>query len=514
MLHLLTGIDMIESNAFRILSTLVALEKVAIGYCALEPALIEGYRVVAEWVLKERHRGAIAVDILEKQSILHRKLGIPPPPLHQYLPNLAVAYINCGRNSEGIKVMREAIRAGVPMEIKLANMLLSTGETQDTQEAKELLMTSLLRNSTSLNRGALWILSRNFGPQVRDEVHAHPRVRKAVLEEGWKGKDYNDEYEKVSVNEGFKVKTITLDSKENIDWSFIREFRNRHEPLIIRGKGFSIPDAVGWKTHRWTGKYLRQKAGGVMMTMEKRNNTSGKKLYNFGVGNTYASVSLSDALDELHKEDEENKGPPRLYLALNGGGDTLDPYHPPLNTLKSDIRPPPFLTEKIDHVHMWMSGSQDTENVENASGEYQYPLSPPLIPVPSTSNLHCDGSENYNFLLKGKKEFLLFSPNDANKLYTVSRVKHVNKIGGLEWDDPKPEDFDPNFCLLDPADPAPHLYPRYQEAHPVKVTLNAGEMLYIPSNWFHQVTTFRPSLGVNFWFGSPRPTNEDSDNPH
>ena len=53
-----------------------------------------------------------------------------------------------------------------------------------------------------------------------------------------------------------------------------------------------------------------------------------------------------------------------------------------------------------------------------------------------------------------------------------------------------PDDFCPlqvPWIPIDPLKPDLERYPMYRDARPVTVTVHAGETLYLPSLWYHQV---------------------------
>lgn len=56
------------------------------------------------------------------------------------------------------------------------------------------------------------------------------------------------------------------------------------------------------------------------------------------------------------------------------------------------------------------------------------------------------------------------------------------------------------WVSIDPLDPDLLLYPDYAKAHPITVTVNAGETLYLPSLWFHHVQQSHKCIAVNFWY--------------
>ncbi|KAM6968881.1 bifunctional peptidase and (3S)-lysyl hydroxylase JMJD7 isoform 2-T2 [Tautogolabrus adspersus] len=53
---------------------------------------------------------------------------------------------------------------------------------------------------------------------------------------------------------------------------------------------------------------------------------------------------------------------------------------------------------------------------------------------------------------------------------------------------------------LDPLDPDLDRYPQYVRARPISCSVKAGEMLYLPSLWFHHVQQSHGCIAVNFWY--------------
>ena len=54
-------------------------------------------------------------------------------------------------------------------------------------------------------------------------------------------------------------------------------------------------------------------------------------------------------------------------------------------------------------------------------------------------------------------------------------------------------------CLENPSSSADN-FPLISKAHPVKVLVSEGEMLYIPSLWYHRVTQTTETIGINYWY--------------
>jgi lysine-specific demethylase 8 len=108
-------------------------------------------------------------------------------------------------------------------------------------------------------------------------------------------------------------------------------------------------------------------------------------------------------------------------------------------------------------------------------------MNAPDIGVP----LHRDFSENLIGQLDGVKQFVLYPPEEAHRLYAFPRRSPV-----------------PTFCQVDGEAPDPVRFPRCADARRAVVTLRAGEMLFLPSRWWHQVRSVEPSLSINFWWAA------------
>uniref|UniRef100_A0A7S2ENW1 JmjC domain-containing protein n=1 Tax=Ditylum brightwellii TaxID=49249 RepID=A0A7S2ENW1_9STRA len=43
-------------------------------------------------------------------------------------------------------------------------------------------------------------------------------------------------------------------------------------------------------------------------------------------------------------------------------------------------------------------------------------------------------------------------------------------------------------------------YPLLRHTHPIRISVKEGEMLYLPSLWFHRVTQTKETVGINYWY--------------
>lgn len=143
----------------------------------------------------------------------------------------------------------------------------------------------------------------------------------------------------------------------------------------------------------------------------------------------------------------------------------------------------------------------------------------------SVSSMHKDHYENLFYVCSGQKEFVLCPPADALFLhedvffigtFCTSRSQCSDREPENQhcpsWvvvADDKQDDCEDNAYKTKWIEPdiLKHLettgdteFPLLSKAHPVKVIVSEGEMLYIPSLWYHRVTQTSETVGVNYWF--------------
>ncbi|KAK4822275.1 hypothetical protein QYF61_012350 [Mycteria americana] len=88
--------------------------------------------------------------------------------------------------------------------------------------------------------------------------------------------------------------------------------------------------------------------------------------------------------------------------------------------------------------------------------------------------------------------------SEALELYQPATYQ-VSEDGSFEIVDEKSADKVP-WIPLDPLNPNLEQYPEYAQAKPLQCTVKAGEMLYLPSLWFHHVQQSHGCIAVNYWY--------------
>ncbi|MFJ4195197.1 cupin-like domain-containing protein [Pseudomonas sp. NPDC089534] len=116
---------------------------------------------------------------------------------------------------------------------------------------------------------------------------------------------------------------------------------------------------------------------------------------------------------------------------------------------------------------------------------------PPRIwigPKGTLTPLHRDDTDNLFAQVWGQKRFTLAAPHHREALGTWSTAPE----GGLDG------------CDFNPDAPDYERFPTARDVTFMRVVLEAGDLLFLPEGWFHQVESVSTSLSVNFWVNSGR----------
>lgn len=115
--------------------------------------------------------------------------------------------------------------------------------------------------------------------------------------------------------------------------------------------------------------------------------------------------------------------------------------------------------------------------------------------------MHKDPYENLYCVVRGSKTFLLIPPTDAAFVpyETYQAAKFIERDGEFQIE----EDVDTGevpWIAVNPLNPDLSLYPEFGKARGVEVTVREGEILYLPSLWFHHVRQSHGCIAVNYWY--------------
>jgi|AntAceMinimDraft_13_1070369.scaffolds.fasta_scaffold04671_3 hypothetical protein len=97
--------------------------------------------------------------------------------------------------------------------------------------------------------------------------------------------------------------------------------------------------------------------------------------------------------------------------------------------------------------------------------------------------LHLDPYDNFFMQLMGTKTFYLFAPTDRKYLYPNSAFRRS-----------------PEESKVDPTNIDFEKFPLARHAKLIKVTLNAGDLLFLPIYWWHAVVGgSEVTMSINLW---------------
>lgn len=217
-----------------------------------------------------------------------------------------------------------------------------------------------------------------------------------------RGRKASNQYQGTVVESTGSVVEESGEKRPEAD-TFFRKYVAERTPVVLRK---CVPDDA-FRANQWTLSRLKEKAGEVNVRVEIR--TAGKQR-GFGEGN-FIHTNLAAVVDQLAA------GEQKWYMTTQDAGEdeTGRPalLGPPLNALKEDfpLRPELLRTLVPSTLNVWM-GSSSTG---------------------TSSGLHHDQHDNLYCLLQGKKEFKLFSPNNAIGMPTFGEVVHIHPNGRLNY---------------------------------------------------------------------------------
>jgi jumonji domain-containing protein 7 len=133
----------------------------------------------------------------------------------------------------------------------------------------------------------------------------------------------------------------------------------------------------------------------------------------------------------------------------------------------------------------------------------------------SVTAMHRDNYENVYVQVVGQKHFVLLPPIEqpcVNELELAQHRYAPASSSSTANDDqspsleiqPQPSTDPIPVAVWDPESPEHHRTQYSQFSRPLRVTLEAGDMLYLPAQWYHKVSQSSGPEGfacaVNYWY--------------
>ncbi|XP_035827441.1 bifunctional peptidase and (3S)-lysyl hydroxylase Jmjd7 isoform X2 [Aplysia californica] len=254
--------------------------------------------------------------------------------------------------------------------------------------------------------------------------------------------------------------------------TFNRNWVAQNRPLIINNAFDHWP-----ALNKWTDKYLRDKIGEVPVTVAVTPNGYADAIN----GNRFVmpeerKMSLSGFLDILSSPDKDRTN--GVFYIQKQNSNLEDEF----SSIMEDVHPFSWAEEVFgkgpDATNFWMGDER------------------------AVTSMHKDPYENLYCVVSGHKDFLLLPPTDLPYLpyekYPAASYKE-NEDGKFEIIDEVDSPEVP-WINIDPLNPDLEKYPNYAKAQPMTCRVKAGQMLYLPSLWFHHVRQSHGCIAVNFWY--------------
>ncbi|KAI5479833.1 phospholipase A2 [Pseudohyphozyma bogoriensis] len=248
------------------------------------------------------------------------------------------------------------------------------------------------------------------------------------------------------------------------------KFVAANRPLVIRGEGQrQVLPALA----RWTDKYLCDKLGERKVTVAvSPNGRADSVIDGYFVEPAAAQMTMHELLHSLNPTSSSSSGPVFYLQSQNGNLSPDGDLHP----LAEDVGDGPAFARDIFGESLGAGPSPDVANVWIGDAQ-------------SKTSLHKDPYQNIYCVLRGTKTFTLYPPTEFacmhESLYPTASY-HFTPPSTFTLHPSSPAQQTP-WIPIDPLSPSLSEHPRFVYARPMKVTLNPGDMLYLPSLWYHFV---------------------------
>lgn len=222
---------------------------------------------------------------------------------------------------------------------------------------------------------------------------------------------------------------------------FDKRYRRPSQPVVLRHDDPSL-------LARWTPEFLREHFGDLLVDTQMRDDLTGDR---YGpIRLEYITRTLGDYIDAITSASETH--------ALAEG------YVAQVQT--SDISP--RFIENIEFPELYTRFHRTNFF---------------LGPGGTRARLHYDDDENLFWQAYGRKHVVLAPPSSAPDLYVTN-----------EW-------WGDGYSEVDLLDPDYERHPRLRDVPFYEVTIEPGDLLYIPLRWWHEVTSLDVSVTLSriYW---------------
>ncbi|CAD7086264.1 unnamed protein product [Hermetia illucens] len=257
---------------------------------------------------------------------------------------------------------------------------------------------------------------------------------------------------------------------------FARDYVGKNMPVVIRGCTLHWPAVL-----KWNSKYFRSLFSDKEVTVAVTPNgyadgIASKDGEDYFVLPEEKQMLMTEFLDTLDVEG------PVHYIQKQNSNLTED-FMELFNDIDGDtlIFAREAFNKNPDAVNFWMGDQR------------------------AVSSMHKDPYENIYCVISGYKDFILIPPVD---MCFVPRKKYPTGIyktssNGEMYIEPVIEDdaaLETEWVSIDPLNPEIEKFPNYEKANVFEIRVNSGDILYLPSLWYHHVRQSHKCIAVNFWY--------------
>jgi hypothetical protein len=231
------------------------------------------------------------------------------------------------------------------------------------------------------------------------------------------------------------TRTLSLSRQEFLEYYYVK-----NTPVILTGM------MQKWAAlHLWNPDYLQQHYGHV--DVEVQGERQDDPEYELNIEKHRKTILFKEYIDWVQKIDSSND----YYMVANNNNFDREEMQGLLNDI--DIFPD-YLNpdERKGRIFFWFG------------------------PAGTVTPLHHDPVNLMLAQVVGRKRIKLFPPQQTPFLY--------NQVGV--------------FSKVDPEHPNLEKYPLFQQAKPIEVILEPGEVIFIPVGWWHHVKSLDLSISVSF----------------
>jgi lysine-specific demethylase 8 len=221
--------------------------------------------------------------------------------------------------------------------------------------------------------------------------------------------------------------------------AFEEDFVRASRPVVLRGAISEWPAMRRWSLDYFKGRFGERE---LPVVREKEG-----AHYDAQAGLHYERIRFGDYCDLI-----ADGGPRDLYVTVR-----VDEQLP---ELFEDIRVPPYSSSATWARSRFWLGAAETKGP-----------------------LHRDLPENLYAQVGGSKQFLLLDRR-------LTRMVHRHAFySGV-----------PNYSPVDAERPDLSRFPRFRDAPLLRAVVEPGDLLYIPSLWWHQARALDTSMSINLWW--------------